>query len=74
MNIQHTPDGRLILGDPNITCVKCGAPAAVKYPTNGLAELWHAPTDCCEYARERERRFARLTADEEAREAWRNVP
>lgn len=71
MNIQHTEDGRLILGDPNTKCAKCGATAAVKYASNGKAEAWHAPTDCCEYAILRERRFARMSDDEERRDAWR---
>ena len=67
MNIQHSPDGRLILGNPQGTCAHCNAPAAVHYATNGKAEVWHAPTDCCEYAVARERRFARLAQEEEDR-------
>jgi hypothetical protein len=67
MNIQHTQDGRIILGDPNTKCTSCGATAAVKYASNGKAEVWHAPTDCCEYAILRERRFARLAQEEHDR-------
>ena len=59
-------DGRWILGDPNARCHKCDAPAAVTYAGNGKAEVWHAPTDCCAYAREREARFhAMAIADEQ---------
>jgi hypothetical protein len=67
MNIQYA-DNRLILGDPNTTCSNCHAPAIVKYAGNGKAEIWHAPTTCCNYAINRERRFARLTQIERDRD------
>lgn len=66
MKLRTREDGRWILGDPNATCHKCGAPAAVHYATNGRAEVWHAPTDCCGWARERERRFATKGMPDEA--------
>jgi len=50
-------DGRWVLGDKNTKCRHCNAEAAVHYAANGRAEVWHAPTDCCDWARERERRF-----------------
>lgn len=61
-------DGRWVLGDRNATCPQCNAPAAVKYAGNGKAEVWHAPTDCCDYARARERRFAAMAAAAERRD------
>jgi hypothetical protein len=67
MNITYN-DNRLILGDPNTTCSNCHAPAIVKYAGNGKAEIWHAPTTCCNYAINRERRFARLTQIERDRD------
>jgi hypothetical protein len=57
MNVNVESDGRWVLGNPVGACPKCKAPAAVKYAANGKAEVWHAPTDCCDWARERERRF-----------------
>lgn len=56
MNVTTSED-RIILGSRNAKCRQCGAEAAVHYATNGRAEFWHAPTDCCEWARARERRF-----------------
>ena len=76
MNVTMTED-RIVLGNPAATCHECGAEAAVKYAANGRAEFWHAPTDCCEWAKARERRFNadRLESDHRAREqhesAWR---
>lgn len=67
MNFAVGEDGRWVLGDPNTKCPQCGATAAVHYAANGRAELWHAPTDCCAYARERENRFARMARDDERR-------
>ena len=55
MNVRTGEDGRWVLGNPNATCQWCGAPAAVNYAANGRAEVWHAPTDCCEKARARNR-------------------
>lgn len=66
-NVRVADDGRWVLGDPNATCASCGAEAAVHYAENGRAEFWHAPTDCCEYARERERRFDQKRKDDEHR-------
>lgn len=60
MNVQYA-EKRIILGDPNTTCNNCSAPAAVHYANNGLAEFWHAPTTCCNYAINRERQYNRLT-------------
>ena len=77
MNVTTVED-RIILGSKNAKCHSCGASAAVHYATNGRAEFWHAPTDCCQWARDRERVFnARSREDEHrAREhhdmAWRN--
>jgi hypothetical protein len=70
MNVT-TQDDRMVLGDRNATCHKCGAPAGVHYATNGKAEFWHSPTDCCDWARTRERTFnaASLEGDHRAREA-----
>lgn len=56
-----------MLGDPNARCPSCGAPAAVHYATNGRAEVWHAPTDCCDYAKARERRFDRMRQESDDR-------
>ena len=67
MNIRKTNDGRLVLGDPNTTCASCGASAVVKHAANRKAELWHAPTDCCEWSRARERRFDHMRREEEHR-------
>lgn len=68
MKVVVRDDGRWILGDPHARCPKCDAPAAVHYATNGRAEVWHAPTDCCDYARSRERRFAAMAAAAERRD------
>jgi hypothetical protein len=67
VNLTVGEDGRWILGDPNATCGKCGATAAVKYAANGRAEVWHAPTDCCEWARRREREFDAAAREDEHR-------
>lgn len=66
-NVRVADDGRWVLGDPNATCASCGAEAAVHYAENGRAEFWHAPTDCCEYARRREQRFEAMRRGEEHR-------
>jgi hypothetical protein len=77
MNVDRDED-RIILGSKRAKCHKCSAPAAVTYATNGKAEFWHAPTDCCDWARDREHRFNAQSreADHRAREAhesaWRN--
>ena len=70
MNVTTFED-RIVLGSKNAKCHKCGASAAVHYATNGRAEFWHAPTDCCDWARARELRFNALTreSDHRAREA-----
>jgi hypothetical protein len=60
-------DGRWVLGNPVATCAKCGAPAAVNYAANGKAEFWHAPTDCCDWSRARERRFDAMARADDAR-------
>ena len=65
MNFRATDDGRWVLGDKNARCPKCNHEAAVHYATNGKAELWHAPTDCCDYARTRERRFHAMSQADE---------
>jgi hypothetical protein len=70
VNIRYE-ENRLILGDRNATCSKCGALAAVKYAANGLAEVWHAPTDCCDWARQRDKYYAFLSAQETQRNAQR---
>ena len=57
MNLRTGDDGRWILGNPNARCPKCDHEAAVHYAGNGRAEVWHPPTDCCDWARARERRF-----------------
>ena len=57
MNVTVDTGGRWILGDPNARCHHCKAPAAVHHASNGKAEVWHAPTDCCEWSRARERAF-----------------
>ena len=67
MNHTVTPDGRWILGNPVATCRHCGAAAAVHYAANGRAEFWHAPTDCCAYARAREERFDAMRQEDEDR-------
>ena len=64
-----TDDGRWVLGDRNAVCPKCRAPAAVHYAANGRAEFWHAPTDCCDWARARERQFSRDGVKDEAAQA-----
>ena len=73
MNVNVEADGRWVLGNPVGQCPKCGAPNAVKYAANGRAEVWHAPTDCCDWSKARERRFdlmRRAEADrDERREA-----
>lgn len=66
-DVQKGEDGRWILGDPNARCSKCGHEASVHYATNGRAEAWHAPTDCCDWARARERQFHRMAVDDERR-------
>ena len=70
MNVT-TFDDRMVLGNKNARCHSCNAEAAVHYATNGRAEFWHAPTDCCDWARARERRFntASLESDHQARQA-----
>lgn len=70
MNVAHEDD-RIILGDKNAKCHSCNAEAAVHYATNGRAEFWHSPTDCCDWAKARERRFnaASLEGDHQARQA-----
>jgi len=71
VNLVIGEDGRWVLGDPNAKCRECGATAAVKYAANGRAEVWHAPTDCCDYARGREHRFTAASREDDhrAREA-----
>ena len=72
MTFTTGEDGRWILGNPVATCAKCDAPAAVHYAANGKAEVWHAPTDCCDWARERERRFDAMAREDEHRtREWR---
>jgi hypothetical protein len=75
---QTAPDvtvgegGRWVLGNPVATCAKCGAGAAVHYATNGKAQFWHAPTDCCDWARDREHRFDAMAREDEHRtREWR---
>jgi hypothetical protein len=74
VNVNVESDGRWVLGDRNARCRHCNATAAVHYAANGRAELWHAPTDCCEYSRARERRFDDMRQREadrdERREAY----
>jgi len=65
VNFQATDDGRWILGDKNARCPKCDHEAAVHYATNGKAELWHQPTDCCDWARARERQFSDMARTDE---------
>ena len=65
--VRTTDDGRWVLGDPNTRCPSCKAPAAVHYASNGKAEVWHAPTDCCDYAHARERRFDRMRQEADDR-------
>ncbi len=59
--------GRWILGNPVAVCARCHAPAAVHYAANGRAEWWHAPTDCCDWAKEREFRFDAMAREDEHR-------
>ena len=66
MNVR-TEDGRWVLGNPLATCPKCNAKAAVHYAQNGKAEVWHAATDCCEYAKERELRFNAASREDDHR-------
>ena len=66
MNVTMTED-RIVLGNPAATCHECGASAVVKHAANRKAELWHAPTDCCEWSRARERRFDHMRREEEHR-------
>jgi len=66
MNVTHEED-RIILGSRNAHCPKCDAPAAVHYATNGRAEFWHPPTDCCDWARQRERWFDARSREDEHR-------
>lgn len=56
MNVERG-EGKWVLGDRNARCPYCGAPAVMKKASNGRAELWHAPTDCCDRARLREKQF-----------------
>jgi len=65
VNFHTTDDGRWVLGNKNARCPKCDHEAAVHYATNGKAEVWHSPTDCCSWARERERRFADMSRADE---------
>ena len=67
MNVDVEGDGRWVLGDKNARCPHCKATAAVHYAANGRAELWHAPTDCCNYSRERERRFHAMSQEDHHR-------
>ena len=67
MNVNVTDDGRWVLGDKNARCRNCNHEAAVHYAQNGKAEFWHAPTDCCEYARAREREFNAASREDEHR-------
>lgn len=64
-----TEDGRWVLGDLTCVCPSCGAVAAVHYAANGKAEVWHPPTDCCDWARGRERQFSRDGVKDEAAQA-----
>ena len=68
MNVQEQPDGRWVLGNPVGQCPQCKADNVVKYAANGRAEVWHAPTDCCDWARARERRFEMMRRAEEDRD------
>ena len=65
MKFTTTEDGRWVLGNKNARCPKCDADAAVHYATNGKAEVWHPPTDCCDWARARERAFHRMSIDDD---------
>ena len=65
MKFHTTDDGRWVLGDKNARCPKCNADAAVHYAANGRAEVWHPATDCCDYARQRERRFSDMARKDE---------
>lgn len=67
MNFHTTEDGRWVLGDKNARCPKCNADAAVHYATNGKAEVWHPPTDCCSWAQDRERAFHRMSIEDDRR-------
>jgi hypothetical protein len=68
MNVTRDGD-RLVLGDKSTVCHSCGASAAVHYATNGKAEIWHAPTDCCDWSRARERRFNAFSLADDRRAA-----
>jgi hypothetical protein len=67
VNVQEQPDGRWVLGNPVGQRSKCKAPNAVKYVANGRAEVWHAPTDRCDWARKREREFDAAAREDEHR-------
>ena len=66
MNVT-TFDDRMVLGNKNARCHSCNAEAAVHYAQNGKAEFWHAPTDCCEYSKARERRFDAMSREDHHR-------
>jgi len=66
VNVQREED-RIVLGSKRAKCPKCNAPAAVHYATNGKAEIWHPPTDCCDWAQARERRFDAMRRQSDAR-------
>jgi hypothetical protein len=57
VNVNVEAGGRWVLGDPFGQCPHCKAPNTVKHAQNGRAEVWHAPTNCCEWSRARERKF-----------------
>ena len=55
-HVERDETGALIFGSPNITCPWCHAPAELTYGTTGKAGIWHAPLNCCDKRRERQRR------------------
>ncbi len=51
-NEPRDETGAIILGDPEVGCQFCGAPAAVTYSREGgPVAWWHPPIDCCDRRR-----------------------
>jgi len=68
MLIEVMPDGRWVIGRKLASrCPWCDADAVEVRAANGRAIVWRPPTDCCEKARERNRRLTYGTPEARAR-------
>ena len=68
-DLQTTNDGRWIIGRGSARpCPNCGAEPVTSVAANGRAEIWHTPFECCEAARQRNRRLRMGDSDHQARQ------